>query len=85
MPSRRTVLTWVATRPDFRRQHDIARNFGRELVAEDVLAIADGVFTSPAAIREARRQIDALKWHLGRMAPKRRGPLQRTTGNRGRV
>jgi hypothetical protein len=85
MPSRRTVLTWVATRSDFRRLHDIARNFGREMVGEDVLAIADGVFTSPAAIREARRQIDALKWHLGRMAPKRRGPLQRTTGNRARV
>jgi hypothetical protein len=75
MPSRRTVLTWVAMRPDFRRRHDIARNFGREMVADDVLAIADGVWSSPAAIREARRQIDALKWHLGRMAPKRRGSI----------
>jgi hypothetical protein len=73
MPSRRTVHDWVVHRPDFRRQHDIARNFGRELVAEEVLEIADGLFNSPEAIKEARRQIDALKWHLGRMAPKRRG------------
>ena len=85
MPSRRAVLTWVATRPDFRRQHDIARNFGREMVGEDVLRIADKVWGSPAAITEARRQIDALKWHRGRMSPKSRGPIalnnekQRTT------
>ena len=41
MPSVRTVLTWAATRPDFRRQ-------------------------------DARREIDALKWRMGRMTPKRR-------------
>jgi hypothetical protein len=74
-PGLRTVLAWVSTKPEFRRQYDIARNFGREMVGEDVLAIADGVGTSLEAIKEARRQIDAKKWHLGRMAPKRRGPI----------
>jgi hypothetical protein len=74
MPSVRTVLGWVATRPEFRRQYDLARDFGRHLGAEDVLAIADSVSPKPEAVAAARRLIDAKKWHLGRMAPKRRGP-----------
>jgi hypothetical protein len=43
-----------------------------------VLAIADGLFTSADAVRDARRKIDALKWRFGRMAPKRRGTLARS-------
>jgi hypothetical protein len=73
MPSVRTVLGWAATRPEFRRQYDLARDFGRQMGAEDVLAIADSVQNTPEAIKEARREIDAKKWHLGRMAPRRRG------------
>jgi hypothetical protein len=53
---------------------------GRETIGHDVLAIADGLFTSPAAVKDARRKIDALKWHFGRMTPKRRGPAGFRTG-----
>jgi len=75
MPSERAVLEWAATRPEFRQQYDFAREVGREAIGHDVLAIADGLFRSPGEIKEARRKIDALKWHHGRMAPKRRGNL----------
>jgi terminase small subunit-like protein len=74
LPSVGAVLGWVTTKPEFRRRYDIARQCGRETIAEEVLEIADGLFNSPEAIKEARRQIDALKWHYGRMTPKRRGP-----------
>ena len=75
MPSERAVLAWVATRPEFRLQYDLAREFGRHMVGDEVLEIADGLWrrNSPTAIEDARREIDAKKWHLGRMAPKRRG------------
>jgi hypothetical protein len=53
---------------------------GQHLGAEEVLEIADGVQNTPEAIKEARRLIDAKKWHLGRMAPKRRGPHPVTAG-----
>jgi hypothetical protein len=74
MPSERAVLSWVATRPEFRRLYDLARDFGRQMAGEEVLEIADGAQNTPEAIKEARRLIDAKKWHLGRMTPKRRGP-----------
>jgi hypothetical protein len=78
MPSARAVLSWAATRPEFRGQYDFAREIGRETIGHDVLAIADGLFTSADAVRDARRKIDALKWRFGRMAPKRRGTLARS-------
>jgi hypothetical protein len=73
MPSERAVLTWAATRPEFRGQYHFAREMGRDTIGHDVLAIADGLFASPDAVKQARRKIDALKWHFGRMTPKQRG------------
>jgi hypothetical protein len=39
MPSERAVLSWAATRPEFRGQYDFAREIGRETIGHDVLAI----------------------------------------------
>ena len=76
MPSTSTVLAWVASRPDFRRQYDDARYFGRVMLGEEVLDIADDVWRRnlPTALDDARQEIDAIKWRVGRMAPKRRAP-----------
>lgn len=75
VPSVGAVLGWVSTKPEFRRQYDLARECGRHSIGDDVLAICDGLHNSPEAIKEARRAIDAKKWHLARMTPKRRVPL----------
>jgi hypothetical protein len=45
-----------------------------------VLELADGAIERGMPIPVARRLIDEKKWHLGRMAPKRRGPLPVTGG-----
>jgi len=76
MPSMSTVLAWVEKRPDFRRQYDLAREFGAQAIGDEVLDLADNVWqrNSPTAIEDARREIDAKKWHLARMTPKRRRP-----------
>ncbi|SEP44967.1 hypothetical protein SAMN02990966_06408 [Rhodospirillales bacterium URHD0017] len=74
-PSKRAVLSWVATKPEFRRVYDIARQCGRETIGEDVLEIADRAGQRGGLpIPLARRLIDAKKWHFARMTPKRRGP-----------
>jgi hypothetical protein len=61
--------------PGSRRQYDQARMLGQHLGAEEVLEIAGGAIARGMSIPIARRLIDAKKWHLGRIAPKRRGPL----------
>jgi hypothetical protein len=74
MPSAGAVLSWVERRPEFRRQYGFARACAVETIADEVLEIADNVHgrNSPDALQDARREIDALKWRLGRMASKRR-------------
>lgn len=52
--------------------YDLARTLGTHMVGDDVPAIADDMQNSPDAIAEARHLINAKKWHVGRMAPKRR-------------
>jgi hypothetical protein len=81
MPSMSTVLAWLAKRPDFRRQYDLARKFAVETIGDDVLDIADNIWrrNSPTALEDARREIDAKKWHLARMSPKRRGARRAAT------
>jgi hypothetical protein len=76
MPSERAVLAWVRAKPEFRRQYDLARELGRHTIGDDVLDIVDGIWrrNSPDALNDARREIDAKKWYLARMTPKRRGP-----------
>jgi hypothetical protein len=73
-PSYRAVLTWAATRPEFRRQYDLARQWAVEAVADDVLELVDGLWrrNSPDALQDVRREINAKKWHIARMASKRR-------------
>lgn len=75
MPSVRTVLSWAATRPEFRRHYDLAREMGRHAICDEVLDILNSFWqrNSPTALQDARREIDALKWKLGQMTPKRRG------------
>jgi hypothetical protein len=74
MPSSSAVLGWARNRPEFRRQYDMARTLAVHTIADEVLEIADNVHrrNSPDAMQDARREIDALKWRLGRMASKRR-------------
>ena len=82
MPSKRAVLAWVSSRPEFQRRYDLARELAVHTVGDDVLDIADGLWRRnlPDAVEDARREIDAKKWYLARMAPKRRGPRLVTGG-----
>jgi len=41
MPSANTVLRWVFTYPEFRDQYKLARNIQAEIIADEILDIAD--------------------------------------------
>ena len=77
MPSLGAVLGWARSRPDFRRQYDLARELGRHMILDEVLELADGLWrrNSPDALQDVRREIDAKKWQLARMTPKRRNRI----------
>jgi hypothetical protein len=88
MPSKATILRWVRDKEEFRAQYAIAREIGDELLAEELLEIADdgsndymtitkGDATYNVENKEvtnrSRMRIDARKWLLSKRLPKKYG------------
>ena len=70
MPAESTVRHWVAEdREGFFAKYAHARDIGLDHQADRIIEIAD-TEEDPA---RARVMIDARKWHLSKMAPKRYG------------
>lgn len=70
MPTRAAVHLWVlADREGFSVRYARARAIQAEVLAEEILDIAD---TEPD-VQRARLKIDAIKWYSSKVAPKRFG------------
>ena len=70
-PSRNTVYRWLREYKDFRDNYARATDDRAESIFEEMLEIADGAEAETASIAKARLQIDARKWILSRMNPKK--------------
>ena len=70
-PSRNTVYRWLREYKDFRDNYARATDDRAESIFEEMLEIADGAEAETASIAKARLQIDARKWILGKMNPKK--------------
>lgn len=88
MPNISTVLRWVIRMDEFRAQYARARDIGLDVMADEMLNIADttveGVRREESAdgsVKEVREdmlghrrlQVDARKWYLSKLAPKKYG------------
>ncbi|WP_152027386.1 hypothetical protein [Brucella pituitosa] len=71
IPSQTTIFRWLSEHKDFREQYARAREAQMEAMAEDILEIAD--FEDKEDVQRARLRIDARKWLMAKMAPKRYG------------
>jgi hypothetical protein len=73
-PDRATVLRWCAKHEDFRADYARARLIQAELMADELLAIADTA--SPEEYNVARLRVDTRKWLLSKMLPRVYGDAQ---------
>lgn len=86
MPSTATVMRWLSDeRPEFREQYARAREAQADLLAEQILQIADdgtndsqtdddgNVRVDQDVIARSRLRVDARKWLASKMAPKKYG------------
>lgn len=73
MPPAPTVCGWVAEDLEgFAEQYARSRDIGLDMVADHVIAIADGEDSEGDTARD-RLRFDARRWYLSKMAPKRYG------------
>lgn len=88
MPTNPTVYRWIAERPDFAGQYARATDVRAELVFDEIFDIADdahndwmerhgddddGWVANGEHIQRSKLRIDARKWALARMNPRKYG------------
>jgi len=84
MPNKGTVLRWARDNTNFRDQYARAREVGDELLAEEILEIADetrfdtlhteaGPKPDNEWINRSKLRVDARKWLLSKRQPKKYG------------
>lgn len=81
MPNKRTVIRWLEGNETLQIQYSHAQQLRAEHYFDEIVDIAD----SKADPQKTRVQIDARKWVLGRMNPKKYGDkfTQELTGTDG--
>lgn len=73
MPSATTVFKWLNENQDFSEQYARARDRQADHYFEEIVEISDSVEADSAAVAKARLQVDARKWTLSKLAPKKYG------------
>lgn len=85
MPSIRSVMYWLQRHEDFMQQYARAREIQAELLAEEIIEIADDSAgdiivdddgkeqTNHERVARSRLRVDARKWYVSKLAPKRYG------------
>ncbi|MCX2589848.1 DNA packaging protein [Proteus penneri] len=85
MPAIRTVMYWLQRNDDFMQQYARAREIQAELLAEEIIEIADDSSgdvivdddgkeqTNHERVARSRLRVDARKWYASKLAPKRYG------------
>jgi hypothetical protein len=79
LPSASTVHAWLngerGAPPEFQEQYARARESGLLVLADEILEIADNASTLDTGheVQAARLQVDARKWTLSKLLPKKFG------------
>lgn len=93
MPSQTSVFLWLSKYPDFAKQYARARETQADAMLEEIMQIADdGVNdtytddegnprTDQDVIARSRLRVDARKWAMSKMAPKKYGDKLELSGN----
>ena len=94
MPSPPTVLRWVANDLDLQQRYTFALDVRADMIFDEVLEIADdsskdwiekegGQALDSEHVRRSVLRVDARKWALARMAPKKYGDKVQLGGTDG--
>ncbi len=75
MPSKGTMLRWIGESESFAAQYTRARAMQSELMANEIIDIADEPIDpgDSAAVQRAKLRIDARKWTAMKLLPKKYG------------
>jgi hypothetical protein len=73
MPGERTVYEWLIRYPEFLIKYDLAKEKQMEIFANQIIDLADKCSPNNDAAAKAKLQIEARKWVMGKLKPKKYG------------
>lgn len=76
MPHVATVMRWLNEYPEFSQRYSLAKQQYAEFIFDEILDIADHCSPERDAIAKAKLMIDARKYSVSKLAPKKYGLLQ---------
>lgn len=86
MPTRKTFYQWVSDDPAIRNMYEVALSLRADWVFDQIIEIADEPVgttdngsTDSGAVAKQKLQVDARKWVLSKMAPKKYGEKLEST------
>ncbi len=72
-PSRDSVYAWMREREDFSDMYARAREERADLLAAEILEIADTPCTNQVEVAQQRNRLDTRKWLASKLAPRKYG------------
>jgi transposase-like protein len=77
-----SVFRWLEAQPEFRERYTRARDSQADVLAEEILNIADDNKSDPDA-NSRRLRADVRKWYAGKIRPKKYGDSSQVDVNLG--
>ncbi len=70
MPDKATIFRWLGSNSEFCDQYKLAREIQADMLADDLLNIADTVYCTGDALTKAKLQIQTRMWIASKLKPR---------------
>lgn len=80
MPNAATVYEWLKKQPEFADRYARARETQADVLADEIVAIADD-YSPDRDVQRDKLRIDARKWYASKLKPKVYGDRQQIDAN----
>ncbi len=80
MPSYSTAMAWLRTHDEFLQMYRLAREDQADVLADEIIEIADEKVETSEAVQRNRLRVDARKWAASKLKPRRYGDRVAHTG-----
>lgn len=73
MPAQSTIYKWLSEHDEFSEKYRRARETQADYFADEMIGIADDCVPDAAEVAKAKLRIDARKWFVTKVAPRKYG------------
>lgn len=81
LPPWQTIMGWLCRYSEFQEQYARAKQLQAELMAEEILELADDPNTESGQVQRSKLQVETRKWLMSKLLPRKYGDRIDVTSN----